>query len=69
MKYWKLSFDFFLGYSYATVQVEIKNEGDDAYKRELYGDTIIVERRITESTSATLIKDQQGSCCFYFLLD
>lgn len=48
------------GCSYASVQVEIKNEGEDAYKQELYGDTIIVERRITESTSATLIKDQQG---------
>ena len=46
--------------SYAVVCVEIKNEGEDAFKPEIYGDTIILERRITESTSTTVLKDHQG---------
>ncbi|KAJ3698353.1 hypothetical protein LUZ61_002058 [Rhynchospora tenuis] len=48
------------GCSYAAVFVEIKNCGEDAFKHETYGDTIIVERRITESTSSTTLKDSQG---------
>ncbi|KAK9120624.1 hypothetical protein Syun_018241 [Stephania yunnanensis] len=48
------------GCSYATVQVEIKNQGDDAFKPEIYGHTIIIERRISESTSSTTLKDQRG---------
>ncbi|KAK7851694.1 structural maintenance of chromosomes protein 6a [Quercus suber] len=48
------------GCSYAVVSVEIKNEGEDAFKPEIYGDTIILERRITESTSTTVLKDHQG---------
>ncbi|KAK9095454.1 hypothetical protein Scep_026923 [Stephania cephalantha] len=48
------------GCSYATVQVEIKNQGDDAFKPEIYGHTIIIERRISESTSSTTLKDQHG---------
>ncbi|KAK4570872.1 hypothetical protein RGQ29_029649 [Quercus rubra] len=48
------------GCSYAVVCVEIKNEGEDAFKPEIYGDTIILERRITESTSTTVLKDHQG---------
>ena len=52
--------------SYALVLVEIKNEGDDAFKPEIYGDVIIVERRISESTSSTVLKDNQG--LFQFLV-
>ncbi|KAG6418477.1 hypothetical protein SASPL_120681 [Salvia splendens] len=37
--------------SSALVQVEIKNQGEDAFKHELYGDVIIVERKVTESAS------------------
>ncbi|KAF3325888.1 structural maintenance of chromosomes protein 6B [Carex littledalei] len=48
------------GCSYAAVFVEIKNRGEDAFKHEVYGDTIIIERRITESTSSTTLKDSQG---------
>ncbi|XWS51588.1 hypothetical protein CRYUN_Cryun12cG0189600 [Craigia yunnanensis] len=48
------------GCSYAIVQVEIKNEGVDAFKPEIYGDTIIIERRISDSTSSTVLKDCQG---------
>ncbi|KAK9144386.1 hypothetical protein Sjap_004289 [Stephania japonica] len=69
------------GCSYATVQVEIKNQGDDAFKPEIYGHTIIIERRILESTSSTTLKDQYGkvavrpalvafvACYFALLID
>ncbi|KAK9665700.1 hypothetical protein RND81_14G129600 [Saponaria officinalis] len=48
------------GCSYASVMVEIKNEGEDAFKREIYGRSIIIERRITDSSSSTVVKDYQG---------
>ena len=47
-------------YSYASVQVVLKNEGVDAFKLESYGESIIIERRITESSSTLTLKDQQG---------
>ena len=31
--------------------MEIKNEGVDAFKPQIYGDTIILERMISDSTS------------------
>ncbi|KAK7263866.1 hypothetical protein RJT34_31464 [Clitoria ternatea] len=49
------------GASSAIIQVEIQNEGEDAFKHEIYGDVIIVERRISDSsTSSITIKDHQG---------
>ncbi|KAG6659254.1 structural maintenance of chromosomes protein 6B-like isoform X1 [Carya illinoinensis] len=48
------------GCSYAFVYVEIKNEGEDAFKPEIFGDIIILERRISDSTSSTNLKDHQG---------
>ncbi|KMS98888.1 hypothetical protein BVRB_3g067820 [Beta vulgaris subsp. vulgaris] len=48
------------GCSYASVQVVLKNEGDDAFKQEFYGESIIIERRITETSSSLVLKDQQG---------
>ncbi|EOY22856.1 Structural maintenance of chromosomes 6A, putative isoform 4 [Theobroma cacao] len=48
------------GCSYAIVQVEIKNEGVDAFRPEIYGDYIMIERRISDSTSSTFMKDRQG---------
>lgn len=53
--------------SYALVEVKINNEGDDGFKREIYGDSIIIERRITVSTSSTVLKDQYGINLFYVL--
>ena len=50
-----------LNCSYATVVVDINNHGEDAFKPEVYGNLIILERRITESTSSTILKDQHGS--------
>jgi len=46
--------------SYAVVQVEMKNSGEDAFKPEIYGGVIIIERRITESATATVLKDYLG---------
>ncbi|CAO2839084.1 unnamed protein product [Amaranthus hypochondriacus] len=48
------------GCSYASVQVVLKNEGVDAFKQESYGESVIIERRITESSSTLTLKDQQG---------
>lgn len=48
------------GCGYALVHVEIKNQGEDAFKPETYGDLIIIERKISESTSSTVLKDHQG---------
>ncbi|KAL1566871.1 structural maintenance of chromosomes protein 6B-like [Salvia divinorum] len=50
------------GCSSALVQVEIKNQGEDAFKHELYGDIITVERRISESAGGSIItlKNSQG---------
>ncbi|XP_075083843.1 structural maintenance of chromosomes protein 6B [Nicotiana tabacum] len=48
------------GCSHALVHVEIKNRGEDAFKAETYGDLIIVERRISESTGSIVLKNYQG---------
>ncbi|KNA17825.1 hypothetical protein SOVF_076440 [Spinacia oleracea] len=48
------------GCSYASVQVVLKNEGMDAFKPESYRESIIIERRITESSSSLVLKDNQG---------
>ncbi|KAL6639820.1 hypothetical protein ACP70R_022642 [Stipagrostis hirtigluma subsp. patula] len=48
------------GCSYAAITVDIKNQGEDAFKPELYGNLIILERRINESSSSTVLKDQHG---------
>lgn len=64
--YRKLTCDFCLFDSYASVQVVLKNEGMDAFKPESYRESIIIERRITESSSSLVLKDNQG--CHLFLL-
>ncbi|KAL6007827.1 hypothetical protein ACLOJK_033330 [Asimina triloba] len=46
--------------NYALVSVEMKNKGDDAFKAEVYGDLIRIERRILESSSTTTLKDHKG---------
>ncbi|CAI9092030.1 OLC1v1027166C1 [Oldenlandia corymbosa var. corymbosa] len=48
------------GSSAASVHVEIKNEGEDAFKPETYGDLIILERQITQSSTTTILKNSQG---------
>ncbi|XP_038976573.1 structural maintenance of chromosomes protein 6B isoform X4 [Phoenix dactylifera] len=53
------------GCSYAAIHVEIKNQGEDAFKHEIYDDLIILERKITESTSSIILKDCQGKKVAY----
>ncbi|KAL3337858.1 hypothetical protein AABB24_030151 [Solanum stoloniferum] len=48
------------GCSHALVHVEMKNRGEDAFKAETYGDLIMIERRISESTSSIVLKNYQG---------
>ncbi|OWM79445.1 hypothetical protein CDL15_Pgr022857 [Punica granatum] len=48
------------GCSSAVIQIELKNRGEDAFKPDIYGDTIMIERRISESTSTTILKDCNG---------
>ncbi|EEE69205.1 structural maintenance of chromosomes protein 6B [Oryza sativa Japonica Group] len=46
--------------SYAAIIVDINNQGEDAFKPEVYGDLVRLERRITESSSSMFLKDQHG---------
>ncbi|KAK4716887.1 hypothetical protein R3W88_015225 [Solanum pinnatisectum] len=48
------------GCSHALVHVEMKNRGEDAFKAENYGDLIMIERRISESSSSIVLKNYQG---------
>ncbi|PRQ59796.1 putative structural maintenance of chromosomes protein [Rosa chinensis] len=48
------------GCSYAVVHVELKNQGEDAFKPDIYGDVIIIERKISGASNATVLKDHQG---------
>ncbi|CAI0377849.1 unnamed protein product [Linum tenue] len=52
------------GCSHAAVEVEIKNEGHDAFKHDIYGDAIILERRINQSGGSMTLKDHRGLCSF-----
>ncbi len=47
------------GCGYGSVSVDIKNEGEDAFKPPLYGKVITVERRITETTQTFCMKDEK----------
>uniref|UniRef100_A0A803KT62 Rad50/SbcC-type AAA domain-containing protein n=1 Tax=Chenopodium quinoa TaxID=63459 RepID=A0A803KT62_CHEQI len=58
--YGNLKRGYCLSGSYALVQVVLKNEGMDAFKVESYRECIIIERRITESSSTLVLKDHQG---------
>ncbi|VAI30763.1 unnamed protein product [Triticum turgidum subsp. durum] len=48
------------GCSYAAIAVDINNQGEDSFKPDVYGNLIKLERRITESSSSTILKDQHG---------
>ena len=48
-------------YSSGQVSVQLRNVGTDAYKHAVYGDSIIVERKITaEGGSSYKIKSSEG---------
>ncbi|CAM6106305.1 unnamed protein product [Calypogeia fissa] len=42
------------------VVVELNNVGEDAFRPDVFGDTILVERRIVESGGSFCLKDSQG---------
>lgn len=45
----------------ASLSVKLKNQGDDAYRADLYGDSIIVERTFSKSgTSGFKVKSAEG---------
>jgi structural maintenance of chromosomes protein 6 len=47
--------------STAEVTVTLKNQGEDGYKRDVYGDSIIITRRFSrEGSSAYKIKSKEG---------
>jgi structural maintenance of chromosomes protein 6 len=47
--------------SMAEVSISIKNQGDEAFKPDIYGDSIIVTRRFTkEGSSSYKIKSADG---------
>ncbi|KAG6600185.1 Structural maintenance of chromosomes protein 6B, partial [Cucurbita argyrosperma subsp. sororia] len=48
------------GCSHAVIQVEMENSGEDAFKPGIYGNVIIIERRIAEASGAIVLKDSQG---------
>ncbi|KAJ4911743.1 Structural maintenance of chromosomes protein 6A [Raphanus sativus] len=48
------------GCSDALVHVQMNNQGDDAFKPRVYGDTLVIERRISHFASSTVLKDSQG---------
>ena len=48
----------------AVLSVRIKNQGQDAYKQDIYGDSIIVERHFSKTgTSGFKVKSVTGSTC------
>ncbi|KAG0605052.1 hypothetical protein M758_9G027800 [Ceratodon purpureus] len=48
------------GQSYGGVIVEIRNEGGDAFKPDVYGKVITLERRLTQSGQSFNMKDERG---------
>ncbi|VAI42239.1 unnamed protein product [Triticum turgidum subsp. durum] len=48
------------GCSDAAISVDINNQGEDAFKPDVYGNLIKLQRRITKSSSSTILKDQHG---------
>jgi len=49
------------GASAAEVTIQLKNQGEEAYKHDLYGDSIVVTRRFTkEGASSYKIKSKDG---------
>ena len=42
------------------MEVRLLNTGDGAYKPELYGESIVVSRSVTQSSSIYKLKDERG---------
>ena len=51
------------------VSVQLHNRGSDAFKHSEYGDSIIIERRITaDGGSSYKLKSRKGKCLFLMFL-
>ncbi len=51
--------------STAEITVKLRNTGQDAFKPNTYGESIIVERKLTkEGTSSYKLKNSQGKTCW-----
>ena len=48
------------GQTSALVEIRLLNTGEGAYKPELYGDSILVSRSVTQSSSVYKLKDAKG---------
>ena len=48
------------GCDFAIIRIEIYNEGDDAYRSDVYGDIICVEKRVTLKGQAIKLISEQG---------
>lgn len=58
-----------VSYSYGQVSVQLRNVGTDAFRRTDYGDSIIVERRISiDGGSSYKIKSAKGELIVQFVL-
>lgn len=56
-----LSLTCFFCHSHATISIKLRNRGPDAFKPDLYGPSIIVERRISRDGGTTWkLKDAHG---------
>ena len=42
------------------MEIRLLNTGEGAYKPELYGDSILVSRSVTQSSSVYKLKDAKG---------
>ena len=48
------------GQTSALVEIKLLNIGEGAYKPELYGDSIVVSRTVTQTSSIYKLKDARG---------
>lgn len=52
-------------FSFCIISITLRNQGSDAYKNEEYGDSILIERRLTkDGTGSYKIKNQKSMVLF-----
>ena len=62
-------FFFFFFYHNRTAEVEIRlrNKGPDAYKHDLYGDSVVIQRKISaDGGTRYALKSERGRCLPFF---
>lgn len=51
----------------AEVEIRLRNKGPDAYKHELYGDSIVIQRKISaDGGTRYALKSERGRCLPFF---